>query len=80
MTKADGHLLETLSESELQLSPRILAVNADYSRHYVSRRLSKLREAELVEKVDDGLYRITEKGTAYLDGELDADDLLIGDE
>jgi len=79
MTQADDRLLETLAESELVLSPRILAVNTDYSRHYVSERLAVLLEAELVEKVDDGLYRITTTGRDYLSGEIDAEDLRLGD-
>jgi len=80
MTQADSRILETLEDSGLVLSPRILAVNTDYSRHYVSRRLSKLHEAELIEKVDDGLYQITQKGLDYLAGDLEADDLQLDDE
>ncbi|MBO4249531.1 MarR family transcriptional regulator [Halomicrobium sp. IBSBa] len=80
MTQADGRILETLADSDLVLSPRILAVNTDYSRHYVSRRLGKLHDAELVEKVDDGLYQITEKGRDYLTGDLQAGDLQINQE
>ncbi|QSG08885.1 Transcriptional regulator, MarR family [Halapricum desulfuricans] len=41
----------------------------------MARRLSDLVEADLVEKVDDGLYRIADKGRAYLAGDLDADEL-----
>jgi Mn-dependent DtxR family transcriptional regulator len=73
MTQADDRLLESLEGSNLVLSPRILAVNTDYSRHYVSERLAILLDAELVEKEDEGLYRITERGRAYLSGEIDAD-------
>jgi predicted transcriptional regulator len=54
------------------LSPRILAVNTDYSRHYVSERLAILLDAQLVEREDEGLYRITERGKDYLSGEIDA--------
>lgn len=77
MTQADGRILETLAESDLVLSPRILAVNTDYSRHYVSRRLGKLRDAGLVEKIDEGLYQITQKGQDYLAGDIGADDIQI---
>lgn len=80
MTQADSRILETLADSGLVLSPRILAINTDYSRHYVSRRLGKLYEAELVEKVDNGLYQITQKGRDFLKGDVDADDLQLGDE
>jgi len=80
MTQADDRILETLEDSGLTLSPRILAENTDYSRHYVSRRIKKLKEAELVEKVGDGLYRITDRGRDYLSGDLDADDLQLDDD
>jgi len=75
MTQADDRLLETLEDTDLTLSPRVLAVNTDYSRHYVARRLSDLVEADLVQKVDDGLYQITDQGRAYLAGDLDAEEL-----
>lgn len=77
MTQADDRLLETFDESGMVLSPRILAVNTDYSRHYVSERLAVLLDGGLVEKVDDGLYQITEKGRDYLKGELEAHELRI---
>ena len=77
MTQADDRLLETLEDSGLILSPRILAVNTDYSRHYVSERLAVLLDGELVEKENGGLYRITDRGRAYLAGDLDADDLRL---
>ena len=75
MTQADDRILETLEDSGLILSPRMLAVNTDYSRHYVSERLALLLESELVEKQGEGLYLITDQGRAYLAGELDAEDL-----
>lgn len=80
MTRADDRLLETLEDSSLILSPRILSVNTDYSRHYVSERLAVLLDGGLVEKESDGLYQITEKGRAYLAGDLKADELRIDDE
>lgn len=75
MTQADDRILETLEDGGLILSPRVLAANIDYSRHYVSSRLAELRDAEFVERVDDGLYRITDRGRSYLTGDLDAEDL-----
>jgi len=75
MTQADNRILETFDDSGLTLSPRILAYNTDYSRHYVARRLSELEKRDMVEKVDEGLYEITDLGRAYLAGDLDADDL-----
>lgn len=75
MTQADDRILETLEDSGLVLSPKILAENTDYSRHHVARRLSDLVDGDLVEKVDDGLYQITDQGRAYLAGDLDAEEL-----
>ncbi|MXV62810.1 MarR family transcriptional regulator [Natronorubrum sp. JWXQ-INN-674] len=75
MTQADDRILETLTDSGLTLSPRVLSVNTDYSRHYLSTRLGKLADAGLVDRVDEGLYRITDHGHAYLEGDLLASDL-----
>ncbi|WP_436347383.1 MarR family transcriptional regulator [Natronorubrum sp. FCH18a] len=75
MTQADDRILETLADSSLTLSPRVLAANTDYSRHYISARLGELRDAELVDRVDEGLYVISDRGLAYLEGELSADEL-----
>ncbi|MFC7073250.1 winged helix-turn-helix transcriptional regulator [Halovenus rubra] len=75
MTQADDRILEALEDSGLRLSPRILAANVDYSRHYIARRLAKLEEGGLIEKVDEGLYEITIQGRKYLSGDLSAEDL-----
>ena len=75
MTQGDDRILETLESSGLVLSPRVIAENTDYTRNYINKRMRKLRENGLVDRVDDGLYRISDKGSAYLAGELDADDL-----
>ena len=80
MTQADDRMLETLEETGLVLSPKVLAVNTDYTRHYVSKRLAKLLDAGLVKRVDEGLYQITGRGRAYLAGDLDAEDLEIDEE
>ena len=75
MTRADDRILETLDESGLILSPHVLAVNTDYTRQHITNRLSELLESSLVEKYDTGLYQITDRGQAYLTGDLDADAL-----
>ncbi|PSP76166.1 MarR family transcriptional regulator [Halobacteriales archaeon QS_1_68_20] len=75
MTKADDYILELLADSDLVLSPAVVAYNIDYTRNYVTGRLSTLTEAGLVERPDSGMYRITETGRAYLAGELDASEL-----
>lgn len=75
MTKADDYILELLADSDLVLSPAVIAYNIDYTRNYVTGRLSTLTEAGLVVRPDSGMYRITEKGRDYLVGNLDAGDL-----
>lgn len=75
MTRADDYILEFLGNHDIIASPRVISVNIDYSHQYVNERMKPLREHELVENTGDGLYQITEKGSAYLDGELDASDL-----
>ena len=49
----------------------------DRKRSTFSRRMAKLADRELLEITDEeaSYYRITDKGHAYLTGELDADEL-----
>lgn len=75
MTQGDDRILETLAESNLILSPAVIAINTDYTRNYINKRMGTLRENDLVERIDGGYYRISDKGRAYLAGNLGADDL-----
>ena len=75
MTQGDDRILETLESSGIVLSPAVLAYNTDYTRNYVNKRLRKLRNNDLVERVDSGYYVITDRGRAYLAGDLDNEDL-----
>jgi len=75
MNQTDDRVLELLDESDLILSPSVIATNLEYSRNWISKRLSLLTNAELVEQVDEGYYIITDRGRAYLSGELESDDL-----
>jgi predicted transcriptional regulator len=74
MTRADDYILEFFEETDIAATPHVVSVNIDYSRQYVNRRIRILTHHELVEDLDDGVYRISDKGLAYLEGELDADD------
>jgi predicted transcriptional regulator len=74
MNQTDDRILELLDESELILTPAVIAVNLEYNRSWISRRISKLVDAGLVEAVNDGYYRITDHGQAYLDGELNSEE------
>lgn len=77
MNQTDDRILELLDESGLELTPSVLAQNLEYSRSWVSRRTSKLRSAGLVEVNNSNYYSITDRGRAYLTGELDAAELEI---
>lgn len=73
MTQADDRILESLMESNMVLSPKVIAYNTGYNREYVSQRISPLLENDMIERVDRGMYEITDRGRAYLRGELDPD-------
>lgn len=75
MTPMDDRILELLQSAGIVLSPSIIAYNLDASREGVTRRLQELTSYGLVNRVDRGKYEITKKGTGYLAGELDADNL-----
>lgn len=75
MTRADDYILEFLEKTDIVATPHVVAANIDYSRQYVNRRMRRLAEHDLVEKEGDGMYRITERGRAYLAGDLNEEDL-----
>ena len=80
MTRADDAILEFLlneGNRPLIANPATVEANIDYKISHVRRRLRALQKGELVEYYDEdrGLYQITDRGRAYLDGDLDADDL-----
>ncbi len=75
MTQGDDRILETLESSGLVLSPSVIAYNTDYTRNYINKRMRKLLNKGLFERHTEGLYSITDKGRAYLKGEIDASEL-----
>jgi hypothetical protein len=75
----DDRILEVLRE-EGNMTPRAVSrdgkiARVDATRDYAGGRLRELCRYGLVERVDRGLYRLTDDGRAYLDEELDASDL-----
>lgn len=72
MSLADDRILEYLRENPSG-APKEMADSGvvRYSRQYISDRLKKLAEHDLVLPLGNGVYQITERGEAYLDGELD---------
>ncbi|NUB91501.1 transcriptional regulator [Haloterrigena sp. SYSU A121-1] len=90
MNEADDAILEYFQELEtdtghrIALPPTALWYNLveelgvlDRSQNTISRRMNVLSDAGLLEKTDEkrGYYRVTDRGIAYLEGELEASDL-----
>lgn len=76
MTLADERILEHLNQVETD-TPKGMAKsgNVRFSRQYIGERCRKLSDYGMVQPLGNGVYRITEAGEQYLDGELDAKDL-----
>lgn len=76
MTIADERILEHLRQVETD-TPKGMAESGDvrFSRQYIGERCRKLADYGMVQHLGNGVYRITEEGEQYLDGELDAEEL-----
>lgn len=71
MVLVDDRILEYLSENETGGATEMKETGLiPFTRPYISQRLTKLREHGLVKPLGNGVYRITERGEKYLDGEL----------
>jgi len=79
MQTADNRILEVLRSdgnmTPLAVSRDGLVERVDVGKSYAGQRLRKLAQYGLVERVDRGLYGITDEGLAYLDEDLDASEL-----
>ncbi|KZN23688.1 phage repressor protein [Haladaptatus sp. R4] len=87
MTGNDDRILELLSASGVALNKKALEVNFELegtgiSYSTIKRRLPLLESVGLVDEVREtgSYYRITDKGEAYLAGELDASELELNEE
>ncbi|WP_227738940.1 MarR family transcriptional regulator [Halorientalis pallida] len=84
MTPVDRDVLELLrngDESELVLTPGVIAANTDWKRQTIREHLLRLSDERLVEYYDEAraLYQLTDRGRRYLRGDvaveaLEADD------
>ncbi len=74
MVSVAGSRKPTRTRCHQQRGPLVFGVGPIGDR---KRRLRELAEHGLLEKAEDkrGYYRITDRGRAYLAGELDADEL-----
>ena len=81
MSLKDGLILEFLEEHDLELPAKPLYRNLNRHGHEIGystvrQRLGELESYGLIARVDEaGYYEITEKGRAYLDGDIDASEL-----
>lgn len=66
-TELDEEILNLLN-TELILTPTVIAENIDRSRGAVARRLNTLEAGGLVKKLDRGKYQITVEGLEMLPG------------
>ncbi len=76
MTICDERILERLSEVETD-TPKGMADSGDvrFSRQYIGERCRELTNYGMLQHLGNGVYRITEIGEQYLEGEIDAKDL-----
>lgn len=82
MNKASEPILELLAESGLALPPKTILLNLEREqndapgRSTVFRAFDPLEERGYIENVSESgsYYIITEKGRAYLRGEIDRDE------
>lgn len=81
-SKYDDPILQFLADTGAAVPPRVILFNlerreiASPHRSTIKRRLQRLQEYGLVEKVgEEGYYVISELGEAYLSGDIDASEL-----
>ena len=64
--KIDAEILHELADG--RCTPRYLSKQLDHQQPYVSQRLRELRDDDLVEKVDRGLYELDVPAEVVLNG------------
>ncbi|WP_233516914.1 PhiH1 repressor [Haloferax sp. Atlit-6N] len=79
MSRVDDRILEAIRQdgnlTPLAVSREGLVPRVDIGRKYAGVRCRKLTEYGLLNRVDKGLYGITELGEQFLDEELDTETL-----
>ena len=79
MVPADNRILESIrdvgNQTPQAVSKEGMVSRVDVGRKWASERMRKLADYGLLERIDEGLYGITEQGLQYLDEELDASEL-----
>lgn len=73
MSIVDERVLEYLSENDPSAPKKIKEqAGIPYTREYVGERCIALADHEFLQPLGNGVYRITDRGRAYLAGEYDA--------
>lgn len=79
ITIADEGVLEFLREEPprqpKQITTELAERGVAYDDKYIGRRCLKLAEYGLLRNLGNGIYSITEEGTDYLDGKINAEEL-----
>jgi DNA-binding IclR family transcriptional regulator len=80
MTPVDRDILELLQNEgnrELVLNPRMISENTDWERTTIREHVRTLYERDFLEYHDESgsIYQLSDRGRAYLRGELDVDEL-----
>lgn len=80
MTPVDRDILERLwneGNRELRLTPGMIAENVDWGDQAVREHVLTLRDYALIEHVDEdrGVYQLSDRGRAWLEGDLPTETL-----
>lgn len=78
MTPSEEATLELLDNSGLELTASNIAFNIGKSGAYIQQLCNDMANKGLLEKFNRAghpFYSITDRGRAYLDGEIDVDEL-----
>ncbi|MFB1066476.1 hypothetical protein [Natrinema sp. H-ect4] len=78
---SDRYILEFMASARTargdpaEVTPKVIGRNTTVSRKHAGARCRELTKRGLVERVDRGVYQLTDLGQEFVDGELDVDDL-----
>jgi len=80
MTPVDRDILERLwneRNRELRLTPAMIAENVDWGHQAVREHVLTLHDRGLIEYADEdrGVYRLSERGRSWLEGDLPTEQL-----
>lgn len=73
--KVDYPILNFFRNHDIEVSPAVVAWNIGYDNDYVGKRLRALSRADLLVRIDEGRYELSEEGRRFLAGELNVDEV-----